>query len=61
MRLHERQPERVTERDVDELAEACLRLLGLRATEARRLARLPLPDLPPDGLAPVSAPAATNH
>jgi len=43
LRLHERHPERVAESSVDELAEACLRLLGLRASEARRLARLALP------------------
>jgi AcrR family transcriptional regulator len=44
--LHLRQchPERVGESAVDDLTEACLRLLGVRATEARRLARLPLPD-----------------
>jgi hypothetical protein len=44
LRLHERHPERVEESSVDELAEACLRLLGFPATKARRLARLPLPD-----------------
>jgi AcrR family transcriptional regulator len=43
LRLHQRQPQRVTESAVDELAEACLRLLGVPATGARRLARLPLP------------------
>jgi len=43
LRLHERHPERVAESAVDELVEACLRLLGLRADEARRVARLPLP------------------
>ena len=43
LRLHERHPERVAESAVDDLAEACLRLLGLRAAEARRLARRPLP------------------
>jgi len=43
LRLQEHHPERVAEQSVDELAEACLRLLGLRATEARRLARRPLP------------------
>lgn len=42
--LRLRHPERVGEHAVDELAEACLRLLGVRAAEARRLARLPLPD-----------------
>jgi AcrR family transcriptional regulator len=44
LRLHAREPERVTETSVDDLAEACLRLLGLTAAQARRLARLPLPD-----------------
>jgi AcrR family transcriptional regulator len=43
LRLHERQPGRVEEASVDELAEASLRLLGLRAAEARRISRLPLP------------------
>ncbi len=43
LRVHERHPRRVTEGSVDDLAEACLRLLGLRATEAHRIARLPLP------------------
>lgn len=43
LRLHERHPGRVTEGSVDDLAEACLRLLGLRGAEARRIARLPLP------------------
>jgi hypothetical protein len=41
--LHERHPERVAKSSVDELAVACLRLPGLRASEARRLARLPPP------------------
>jgi AcrR family transcriptional regulator len=44
LRLRERHPERVGESAVDDLAEACLRLLGLRAGEARRIARLPLPN-----------------
>jgi AcrR family transcriptional regulator len=43
LRLHEHQPERVEVASVDQLAEASLRLLGLRAAEARRIARLPLP------------------
>jgi len=47
LRLHERHPERVSESDVDDLGEACLRLLGLRATEARRLAHLPLGEAGP--------------
>jgi AcrR family transcriptional regulator len=43
LRLHERHRGRVTESSVDQLVEACLRLLGLRGAEARRIARLPLP------------------
>jgi AcrR family transcriptional regulator len=43
LRLHERQAGAIEESSVDELTEACLRLLGIRAAEARRLARLPLP------------------
>jgi hypothetical protein len=43
LQLRERHPERVEESTVDELAEASLRLLGVRAPEAKRLARLPLP------------------
>lgn len=43
-RLHERHPEQLGEDTVDELAEGCLRLLGLRAAEARRLVLRPLPD-----------------
>jgi AcrR family transcriptional regulator len=43
LRLHGEQPDAVTESSVDELTEACLRLLGIRAVEARRLARLALP------------------
>jgi AcrR family transcriptional regulator len=44
LRLHALDSERVTERSVDELTEACLRFLGLAAAQARRLARLRLPD-----------------
>jgi AcrR family transcriptional regulator len=44
LRLHQEHPERLEETAVDELAEACLRLLGLPPTKARRLAGLPLPD-----------------
>ncbi len=43
LRLHARNPERVTEASVDELTEACLRFLGLPAAQARRLARPPPP------------------
>jgi AcrR family transcriptional regulator len=44
LRLHERSPERVDEQSVDELTEASLRFLGVPAAQARRLARLRLPD-----------------
>ena len=47
LRLHQRHPERVEESAVDELAEACLRLLGLPAAKARRLAGLALPATEP--------------
>ena len=43
LRLHENQPDTINDSSVEELTEACLRLLGIRAAEARRLARLPLP------------------
>jgi AcrR family transcriptional regulator len=43
LRVHERHPQRVAEHSVDELAEACLRLLGLPAPQARRLAHTALP------------------
>ncbi|MGO9190703.1 MAG: TetR/AcrR family transcriptional regulator, partial [Streptosporangiaceae bacterium] len=42
-RMRQRHPERVTETTVDQLAEAELRLLGVPAGEAARLAALPLP------------------
>ncbi len=43
LRICQRHPERVTEITVDQLAEAILRLLGVPAPEAARLAALPLP------------------
>lgn len=43
LRLHRAEPGRVGDEAVDELAEACLRLLGLPIGEAHRIARLPLP------------------
>jgi len=43
LRICQRYPERVTETTVDQLAEAILRLLGVPAPEAARLAALPLP------------------
>jgi len=43
LRMCQRHPERVDETAVDQLAEADLRLLGVPAEEAARLAALPLP------------------
>jgi len=43
LRICQRHPERITETTVDQLAEAVLRLLGVPAPEAARLAALPLP------------------
>jgi AcrR family transcriptional regulator len=43
LRLRQRHPDRVKEYAVDQLAEAILRLLGVPAPEAARLAALPLP------------------
>ena len=43
-RMCQRHPERVTETTVDQLAEAELRMLGVPADQAARLAALPLPD-----------------
>ena len=43
LRLCQRQPERVSETTVDQLAEALLRMFGVPAPEAARLVALPLP------------------
>ena len=43
LRMGQRHPERITEASVDQLTEALLRLLGVPAGEAARLAALPLP------------------
>ena len=43
LRLYQQHPDRITETAVDQLAEAVLRLLGVPAPEAARLAALPLP------------------
>jgi hypothetical protein len=45
LRMCQRHPERVGETTVDQLAEAELRLLGVPASEAARLAALPLPSM----------------
>jgi hypothetical protein len=47
LRMCQRHPERITEASVGQLAEALLRLLGVPASEAARLAALPLPPLTP--------------
>ena len=47
LRQHQQHPERVEESSVDQLAESCLRLLGLPSARARRLARLALPATEP--------------
>ena len=44
LRLREQEAEGIDESAVDLLTEACLRLLGVRATEARRLAAPSTPD-----------------
>jgi hypothetical protein len=44
-RVCQRHPERINETSVDQLAEAVLRLLGVSAREAARLAALPLPPI----------------
>ena len=44
LRLCQDHPERMSEQAVDRLAEAILRLLGVPAAEAARLAALPLPE-----------------
>jgi AcrR family transcriptional regulator len=43
LRLRQRHPGRVKQTSVDQLAEATLRLLGVPASEAARIAALPLP------------------
>jgi len=43
LRIHRRDPETVDESSVDELAEEALRLLGVPAREAARIAARPLP------------------
>ena len=43
LRLRERHPGHVDETSVDQLTEACLRLLGVPGSEAARLVASPLP------------------
>jgi AcrR family transcriptional regulator len=47
LRMRQSDPARIEENSVNELAEACLRLLGLPAAKAKRLAGLPLPATEP--------------
>ena len=47
LRLHQQHPEQVAETAGDDLAEACLRLLGLPAHKAKKLAHQPLPGAEP--------------
>jgi AcrR family transcriptional regulator len=47
LQLRQRQPDDIEETSVDQLAEAILRLLGVPADEAARLAALPLPPTSP--------------
>ena len=60
LRLQERLPRRVDERTVDTFTEACLRLLGIGAAEAHRLAHQPLPPMPYREGSPVTARAGTS-
>jgi AcrR family transcriptional regulator len=45
LRLHQRHPEQIDENTVDQLAEALLRMLGIPAREAKRIAARKLPDV----------------
>ena len=45
LRVHQQHPEEVDEAAVDQLAEAILRMLGVPAREARRIAARQLPDI----------------
>ena len=45
LRVHQDQPEQIDETAVDQLAEAILRMLGLPAREAKRIAARELPDI----------------
>ena len=47
LRQRQQHPERLDEGAVDDFAEAILRLLGVSAPEAARLAALPLPPTSP--------------
>jgi hypothetical protein len=45
LRGHERDPEQINDAAVDQLAEALLRMLGVPAREAGRIAARTLPDI----------------
>ena len=45
LRVHQQHPERIDEIAVDQLAEASLRMLGVPARDARRIAARKLPDM----------------
>jgi len=45
LRAHEQHPDDVDDTAVDQLAEALLRMLGLPARQASRIAGRPLPDI----------------
>ena len=45
LRVHQHHPEQVDETSVDQLAEALLRMLGIPAPEAKRIAGRALPDI----------------
>ena len=45
LRVHQHHPEQVDETSVDQLAEALLRMLGIPAREAKRIAGRALPDI----------------
>ncbi|HEV8560502.1 MAG TPA: TetR/AcrR family transcriptional regulator [Actinophytocola sp.] len=46
LRVHQHHPEQIDETAVDQLAEAILRMLGVPAREAKRIAVRELPDIP---------------
>jgi hypothetical protein len=45
LRVRQHRPEQIDETAVDQLAEAVLRMLGVPAREAKRIAARPLPDI----------------
>jgi AcrR family transcriptional regulator len=49
LRVHQRHPHQIDESAVDQLTEGILRMLGITAREAKRLAARALPDIPSAG------------